>query len=405
MNRSTSHPASRWPVVLLAVGAGLFAAFQIGKVPPTIPVLREDLGISLVTAGWIISTFNVIGVVIGTLAGAMADSFGHRRLVLAGLLAVGAASGLGGLAPDAPVLLATRILEGFGFVVIVTAAPGLIVRAARDADVRLAFGLWGTYMPLGTAIMILAAPPLLEGLGWRGLWQVNAALMLLYALVFALATRDLASHPARAEGARRSVLSDMTTTFTAPGPLVLAFCFATYTGNFIGIMGFLPTFLVEELGYSHAAASVFTAFAIGSNMIGNLVAGWLLHRGVRRYVLILAASATMAAAGLLLYADGVPALLRLPLFFVFSAVGGLLPASVLAATADYAPRPDLVGTTNGIVMQGSNLGQLMGPPAVAALVAATGSWQASAVYVTGMGIAGIGLGLVIRRLRDRGHAT
>src|SRR6185312_5113119 len=185
------EPPTRWLVVWALILAGVVAAFQIGKVPVALPVLRAELGLGLVGAGWVVSMFNVLGALVGALVGAAGDQIGHRRAVLAGLMLSGAASAIGAAAPDAAVLLATRFLEGLGFMATVTAAPALIARMARRADQRLAFGFWSGYMPAGSALMMLASPPLLAASGWRGLWLVNAALMLAAALLTAVVTRDL----------------------------------------------------------------------------------------------------------------------------------------------------------------------------------------------------------------------
>jgi len=39
--------ATRWGIVLLAVAAGVIAAMQIGKMPPTIATIRHELGLDL----------------------------------------------------------------------------------------------------------------------------------------------------------------------------------------------------------------------------------------------------------------------------------------------------------------------------------------------------------------------
>jgi len=93
-------------------------------------------------------------------------------------------------------------------------------------------------------------------------------------------------------------------------------------------------------------------------------------------------------------------------FFVacllFSGAGGLLPASVLGGAPVYAPKPELVATTNGFIMQGSQLGQTLGPPALALIVSTTGSWQ-SAPWLLGLSAAaGMILSMVLATLeRDR----
>ncbi|HKW52479.1 MAG TPA: hypothetical protein VJO12_02225, partial [Stellaceae bacterium] len=92
---------TRWLVVWALIAAGVVAAFQIGKAPVALPVLRAELGLGLVGAGWVVSMFNVLGALAGALVGAAGDQIGHRRAVLAGLVLSGAASALGAAAPDA----------------------------------------------------------------------------------------------------------------------------------------------------------------------------------------------------------------------------------------------------------------------------------------------------------------
>ena len=81
------------------------------------------------------------------------------------------------------------------------------------------------------------------------------------------------------------------------------------------------------------------------------------------------------AAGI--FVDGVPDLLRLVLAGLYSAVIGLVPGALFTGLARHAPRPELIGATNGIMIQGSNIGSLLGPPVTAQLVAASG-WPAAA---------------------------
>ena len=124
-------PPTRWDVVLMALGAGILAGFQVGKVPPALPVLRAALGFDLVTAGWLTSIYYAIGAVFAVAVGLLSDRAGPRRLMLAGVAFLGAGSLMGGLAGDGALLLVARFLEGFGFVGVTVTAPKLIAAAAR----------------------------------------------------------------------------------------------------------------------------------------------------------------------------------------------------------------------------------------------------------------------------------
>jgi MFS family permease len=392
-----------WPRVWLLVTAGVVGACQIGKVPPALPALRADLGIGLVTAGWVLSLFNLLGVAAGSVIGALAAGWGERRTVLVGLWVVAAASAAGAAATGETWLLATRFVEGAGFLVIVIALPALIARAAVPADMKLAFGLWGTYMPAGTATMLLLAPWLIAGLGgWRGLWLANGALTAAMAALLTIAT---AGTPlARRAGARASphaLIADIRRTVASAGPLLLAIAFATYTLQYLALTGFLPT-IYGEGGFAPAAAAQLTALVVIMNVLGNLAGGALLHRGLPRWALIATASGFMALSTLAIYA-GIAFAWRYSACLAFSFVGGLLPTSVLGGTAALTPEKRLVPIANGLVVQGSNIGQVIGPPAVAALAAAAGGWQLSPLVFLVAGGIGVAAALLLRPVERAAH--
>jgi MFS family permease len=397
--------ATRWSTVALLVGAGMVSAFQIGKAPAALGHLRADLGFGLVTAGWVISMFNVIGVGLGTLLGAATSRIGDRRMVIGGLLLTAAASFAGALSQGAAILLATRFVEGLGFLATVIGVPALIIRLARSHDYKLAFGIWGTYMPAGTAFMMLLSPLFLAPFGWRGLWLANALVVALFAAMLATATRGLRDGAMSSTPGLAAIGRDMWETLRAGGPLLVALAFGSYTLNFIAVLGFLPTILVEREGLSQPLAATLTAIAIAANVPGNLVGGVLLHWGVPRWRLVAGASLVMALCAIGIYSDALPLAARYTLTVLFSAVGGMLPATVLGWAPATAPTPRLAPTANGLVVQGSHFGQMLGPPALAALAVATGDWSWSPGVLVASAAVGITCALALRRTERRRAAA
>ena len=88
----------------------------------------------------------------------------------------------------------------------------------------------------------------------------------------------------------------------------------------------------------------------------------------------------------------------------FSAVGGLIPATLLGSAPLLAPRPALAAASVGLVMQGSNLGQVIGPVTVGAVIDRHG-WPSAAWVVVAAGAGGLLIAWGLRRLgRRASHA-
>jgi MFS family permease len=378
-----------WKLVCILLGAGVLSAFQVGKVPPVLQDIRSDLSISLFHAGWVLSIFNVIGLLMGTAAGAVADAVGHRRLMLMGIFLQSLGTCLGSFSSSFGWLLTTRFMEGTGFLAVVVATPALIFQVVPGRDVKMALSVWTCYLPAGAALMMLLLPFFLNFTTWQGLWQINGGVLVLYGIILFKATADIPfanpSHSLKLKALGMDILN----TVTSPGPLLLALIFVTYALQWLAVMGFLPTLLLEKYGFSRAMASWLTAGMVSLNIFGNLAGGQLLKAGYKRWMLIGLASGVMGACAMAIYAPHTNFTLNYAGCLIFSLVGGLIPTSVIGAAPLYAPSKNLVSTTTGFAIQGGQTGQVMGPPLLAWLVSTTGTWSAGAWFLGGVALVGI----------------
>lgn len=375
-----------WPLIALLVAAGVVAAFHVGKMPPSIPSIRAELDASLRQAGWLLSTINLVTALGGMAIALTADRFGHRRLVLLGTGLCAVASLFGAFAVDVDLLLVTRVIEGLGFIAVTVAAPTLLLRICTPASQRITMAIWTTYMPAGAGTMMLIAAVILPLTSWRIVWfvaSIATILMLIALLVVGQRRRELDPVPA----SHRPVLGDMKEVASSGGPLAIALCFAAYSCCWFAVVGFLPTLQIDRLGFSTSTAAIVTALVAMVNVTGNLSAGWLLHHGVPRVFVIVGAAVTMSFCAAGIFVDGVPDILRLVLAGIYSAVIGVIPGSLFTAIPVHAPRPQLAGAATGLLMQGSNIGGLLGPPITGALVAGAGWPSAAWLTSTALGVA------------------
>ena len=128
------------PAWIVLIG-GVSAALHVGKLPPAIPVLQSELGISLVQAGFLLSLVQLAGMMLGLVIGLVADGFGLRRSMATGLgvLFVGGSRRRLGTRPDEPAAAARSRGHGVpardGPRPWPDAAPGCARPADQDAGV------------------------------------------------------------------------------------------------------------------------------------------------------------------------------------------------------------------------------------------------------------------------------
>lgn len=376
--------------------AGLACGAHIGKVPPALPLLRGDLGLTLVESGFIATMFNVMGGLGGMLVGILCDRYGHKRLGLAGLAAMAAGGFLGAAAEGFAALLVSRFLEGAGFILFTVAGTALIAAAAASlADRAKALSLWSAYMPSGGSIALLAAPALIAAFGWRGLWTAFA---LAAAACFVLVARNVPAPRFGSVGSMRLAAEAL----SQKGSIALALLFAFYVAQWTSVMIWLPTFAIDERGATPAVAGLLAALMVLANIPGNLGGGWLLSRGVKRGSLIVAACAAAALCSIGMLSDFLPDAARFALVLAFSTCAGTIPAAIFSGIPVHARTPQHIGTTNGMVMQASQIGQFLGPIALAWLASRFGGWGAALWAMLAFAACAAACGLAIGRIeKDR----
>ena len=383
---------TRWLLVWALIFAGVVAAFQIGKAPIAIPLIRQELNLSLTFAAWIIGVYATVGAIAGLPAGAVINALGARRCVILGLLIIGVASCSGALAMGGAALLITRVLEGAGFLMVAVAMPTLLSLVTAIEDRDLVFACWAVYFAAGSVIVMLAGP-LLAAFGWRSLWFGTGLLALIYAIVVWWIA-PVASTRSAAAGRG---LADIWRIMRMPGPVLLALAFGFYSIQYHALTGLFPTLLVERLGVTVANAGLISAATIIANGAGGVSAGFMLRRGFPLWVLFAAAFVFMAAATFGIFNAAMPVAGVAVLATASLGVTGMLPASIYAAAPRFAPQAALLALTVGIVVQMSHLGHVVGPSMLGAWVERWG-WSSSPALFFAIACGGLAVALGIRRL-------
>lgn len=385
-----------WKQVSLIITAGVIAAAQIGKAAIATPPLRDELGLSLLVVSWVIGAYAALGAFGGLATGLLVSRFQIHRTIVAALALIAAGNLLGALAQGATLLIASRVVEGIGFLGLVIAAPTLLrsVVAQRHQDV--VFACWSAYIPLGAAIMMLAGPWLLQ-FGWQTLWFVNAAVAAAHAaLMLALPPPAATMPPASTTPA----LADLADLLKSRTPLLLAGIFGLYSLQYYALATFLPILLVERIGLDLNTAGTVSGFAVLTNAVGNVTAGFILKFGVPLWAMASVVFLAIGVSGFAIFGPGLPVAVVGTAAALSFCITALVPASVIASAPRLTDTARQLALTIGIIQQASSIGQFVGPVILALWVEHTG-WPGARYLYLIIAILGLAIVAQLRRTRPR----
>ncbi|WP_170303363.1 MFS transporter [Reyranella soli] len=377
--------STSWSRIALLYAIGVLAAGQLGIVPPLVPDLQRDLGLSLAGAGMAVSVITLVGAVLGLPAGGWSQRIGHARALAIGLAIMAAAAALCAVATDATTLLAGRTLAGIGYLLVVVAGPSLMALTAEPRHHAITLSLWGTFVPTGIALAGLVTAGFSQA-GWRTIFAVDLVLLAAAVFVAVVAVPRDTIVP-------RDAQKPPTGALVSSLPLAAAFfCFALL---FLAVAGLLPAWLGERRGLTAADAGRIAAIATAFGIAGSLLAGSLMRTGFspgRLAAIGLLGSMVLAA----LCFTALPLPMAVVGFALSFAIGGLVPAATFASVPLVATTPRAIGPINGLVAQAGSLGSLAGPPLLALWVGWT-DWLFAPLLLLTIAVIGAAAALAVKR--------
>jgi predicted MFS family arabinose efflux permease len=370
------------------------------KVPPLMQVLISDLHVDMAMGGWFMSVFSVAALVLAIPSAFLLTRVGLKATGLVALGCSVAGSALGALAPSPAALLVARVIEGIAVGLISVMAPTAISLWFDPQERGLPLGIWVTWVPVGNVLMFNVAYPLAAAFGWRAVWWFGALLSAAAALLFALVVADpRPSRPLPRQPNARGSLASFGRTLPNLPSWLLGLAFAAFAFALFGYTAWAPAYLSETLGMAPALASSYASLLFLAGIPGNVVAGWATGRTPHRHRLL---ALSFLLAGIL-FAWGfrlITPSLVVPYMLLLGFVANLVPTVIFAIAPETMASLEFAGLGVAITIACANLGNLLGPPAVGAVIE-QGGWAAgNTALVASMG-AGLAVVLLTWRISFR----
>src|SRR4051794_6277404 len=171
----------------LVVGTVCIGAFM-GQVDSSItqlllPRLESEFDAQLSTVSWVAVAYLLAMAAFLPIFGRLADILGRKLLYTGGFLLFVLSSGLCGLAPNLPALIAFRVLQGIGAALLSSNSVAIVVAAAGGQMRGRALGIQAAAQAVGLSAGPAIGGLVLDMLDWRWVFWINVPVGLAGAVI------------------------------------------------------------------------------------------------------------------------------------------------------------------------------------------------------------------------------
>lgn len=168
----TDH-SRKWPT-MAAVGVGVLLATIDGSIVNiALPTIRQFFGTSLAVVQWVSVGYLLTLASLTLGVGRWGDVVGKKKIYTVGFVIFTVASVACGLAPSIAWLIAFRVVQALGAVMILALGAAIVTEAFPDNERGKALGLIGTFVSIGVVTGPVLGGLLIDALDWRAIFFVN----------------------------------------------------------------------------------------------------------------------------------------------------------------------------------------------------------------------------------------
>lgn len=404
-----------WAAGLAAIFATLCFACSQFKVTSTMVYIMDGFGVSLATAGLLMTLSSVSVMLVSLPGGAILQRLGSRKTLL-GVVALGVLFNvLGAISSSFALLAASRFLEGLCLGMITIVTPAVIAQSFPAEKRGLPMAIFSLWVPSGMLCILNICNYVTPLYGWQSNWWVVAALLAAALVVCSLLVKDPKGAPIDAPENGASDLKEGEGGEGEPasggklwlrgmkslGPWCLGIAFFSYSVGLGAYNTYFPTYLTQTFGMEAAAANDVMSVSMAAMMVVGLLWGAVMNRVPNKYhgAMLVVSTAIYCLAMVVQF--NLPSVsLAIPVVIFVGAASQLVAPliyDVLPETVD----PELVPVGMSITAFGCGLGTVLTTVICGVFVETFGTWTSLVAPLAIFGLIGLLSCVVVLRIQRK----
>lgn len=377
----------RWWICALLFLTWLMSYVDRSLMPMALPLIAQEFHLSPAVMGVVISAFFVGYASMQIPGGILADKFGARKMMTAGVTLWSIFSVLTGAATSLTNLIWVRILFGLGEGIHPPAAFKALSSWFNSAERARANGLVMSSNTIGPMIAPIIFAVLMGAFGWRNAFYLVSIPGFLIAFAVYWFLRDQpAEHPRMTSREMTEIGQEnnqdevsLRELFRYKALWKLFFIYMMWDVTWWGFQAWLPSYLLKERGFTLLATGAVAALPFAAGFIGILAAAYISDR-TRKPRLVLVSVLLGNALFMLLTATAGNATMAV---VFLTATGFFLPAihgPFWSLPMDLLPSR-VIGASSGFLNTGGQIAGIASPVIIGALIELTGHYEAGFTFM------------------------
>jgi DHA2 family multidrug resistance protein len=176
MQRSSAAdpvPVHKWIVAGTVLMATIMAVLDSSIVNVALPDMSGNMGATIEEITWVVTSYILAQVIVMPITGLLSARFGRKRFYLTSVVLFTAASMACGLARSLGVMVAFRIVQGFGGGVLLTVSQAILRESFPPEEQGVAMGLYGLGAVLAPAFGPTLGGWLTDQYSWPWIFYIN----------------------------------------------------------------------------------------------------------------------------------------------------------------------------------------------------------------------------------------